>query len=131
MAAPGDCLRAHDDGSRLTGMCHQLCERLLKLVGVHIIRIPSEAGILPPIVRRVRSRRSPPPQIRHVLISQPKRGEAVRQRVVPAHVLDEARVDGISTNLPLHRRIVADPVFSAGCVDIHYLEKVLLSRGAA
>ena len=45
--------------------------------------------------------------------------------------LDEARVDGISTNLPLHRRIAADPVFSAGCVDIHYLEKVLLSRGAA
>ena len=45
--------------------------------------------------------------------------------------LDEARVDGISTNLPLHRRIAADPVFAAGCVDIHYLEKVLLSRGAA
>ena len=28
--------------------------------------------------------------------------------------LDEARVEGIATNLPLHRRIVADPGFAAG-----------------
>ena len=40
--------------------------------------------------------------------------------------LDETRVEGILTNLPLHSRIVADPGFAAGSVDIHYLETVLL-----
>jgi acetyl-CoA carboxylase biotin carboxylase subunit len=40
--------------------------------------------------------------------------------------LDEANVEGVLTNLPLHRRIAADPGFAAGCVDIHYLETVLL-----
>ena len=41
--------------------------------------------------------------------------------------LEEASVEGVLTNLPLHRRIAADPGFAAGCVDIHYLETVLLS----
>jgi acetyl-CoA carboxylase, biotin carboxylase subunit len=45
--------------------------------------------------------------------------------------LDEARVEGIATNLPLHRRVVADPGFAAGGVDIHYLESVLLGGGWA
>jgi acetyl-CoA carboxylase biotin carboxylase subunit len=39
--------------------------------------------------------------------------------------LDEMRVSGISTNLPLHRRIASDPAFSSGAVDIHYLERRL------
>lgn len=39
--------------------------------------------------------------------------------------LDEMSVSGISTNLPLHRRIVSDPTFSCGAVDIHYLERRL------
>jgi len=39
--------------------------------------------------------------------------------------LDEMRVSGIATNLPLHRRIVGDPAFVAGAVDIHYLERSL------
>lgn len=39
--------------------------------------------------------------------------------------LDEMSVSGISTNLPLHRRIVSDPTFSSGAVDIHYLERRL------
>jgi acetyl-CoA carboxylase biotin carboxylase subunit len=43
--------------------------------------------------------------------------------------LDEMNVSGISTNLPLHRRIVSDPAFSSGAVDIHYLER-RLSEGA-
>lgn len=43
--------------------------------------------------------------------------------------LDETRVEGIATNLPLHRRIVADPGFAAGCVDIHHLENILLRGG--
>jgi acetyl-CoA carboxylase biotin carboxylase subunit len=45
--------------------------------------------------------------------------------------LNEARVEGIATNLPLHRRVVADPGFAAGGVDIHYLESVLLGGGWA
>jgi acetyl-CoA carboxylase, biotin carboxylase subunit len=40
--------------------------------------------------------------------------------------LNETGVEGILTNLPLHSRIVADPGFAAGSVDIHYLETVLL-----
>jgi acetyl-CoA carboxylase biotin carboxylase subunit len=39
--------------------------------------------------------------------------------------LDEMQVSGISTNLPLHRRIVRDPAFVAGTVDIHHLERRL------
>jgi acetyl-CoA carboxylase biotin carboxylase subunit len=39
--------------------------------------------------------------------------------------LDEMHVSGISTNLPLHRRIVRDPAFVAGAVDIHHLERRL------
>ena len=45
--------------------------------------------------------------------------------------LAEARVEGIATNIPLHRRIVADPAFAAGCVDIHHLERNLLPRADA
>jgi acetyl-CoA carboxylase, biotin carboxylase subunit len=36
--------------------------------------------------------------------------------------LDEMRVEGISTNLPLHRRLVTDPDFVRGAVSIHHLE---------
>ncbi|WP_407185182.1 acetyl-CoA carboxylase biotin carboxylase subunit [Bradyrhizobium centrosematis] len=39
--------------------------------------------------------------------------------------LDEARIEGIATNLPLHRRLVADPDFVHGGVSIHHLETKL------
>jgi acetyl-CoA carboxylase, biotin carboxylase subunit len=39
--------------------------------------------------------------------------------------LDEMRVEGISTNLPLHRRLVRDAGFASGAVDIHHLERLL------
>jgi acetyl-CoA carboxylase biotin carboxylase subunit len=39
--------------------------------------------------------------------------------------IDEMRVSGISTNLPLHRRILSDQAFRSGPVDIHYLERSL------
>ena len=39
--------------------------------------------------------------------------------------LAEMRVDGIATNLALHRRIVEDEAFAAGGVDIHHLERWL------
>jgi len=56
------------------------------------------------------------------------RGEAL-DRLRAA--LGEARVDGIATNLPLHRRIVDDPDFGRGAVTIHTLERRLLQGRAA
>ena len=40
--------------------------------------------------------------------------------------LDEVIVDGIKTNVPLHRRILDDAAFQAGGTSIHHLEKKLL-----
>ncbi|NKF56722.1 acetyl-CoA carboxylase biotin carboxylase subunit [Ralstonia solanacearum] len=42
--------------------------------------------------------------------------------------LDELQVDGIATNLPLHREIVRDAEFETGGVDIHHLERWLRAR---
>lgn len=42
--------------------------------------------------------------------------------------LSEMIVDGISTNIPLHRDILDDPAFCAGGVDIHHLERWLQQR---
>ncbi|MGE7815229.1 acetyl-CoA carboxylase biotin carboxylase subunit [Pseudomonas sivasensis] len=42
--------------------------------------------------------------------------------------LSEMIVDGISTNIPLHRDILDDPAFCAGGVDIHHLECWLQQR---
>ena len=39
--------------------------------------------------------------------------------------LSEMRVEGISTNIPLHRNILQDDAFRAGGVTIHHLEKRL------
>jgi acetyl-CoA carboxylase biotin carboxylase subunit len=39
--------------------------------------------------------------------------------------LDEVVVDGILTNIPLHRDLVRDAAFAAGGTDIHYLERRL------
>jgi len=39
--------------------------------------------------------------------------------------LDEIVVDGILTNIPLHRDLVRDAAFAAGGTDIHYLERRL------
>ena len=39
--------------------------------------------------------------------------------------LDEMRVEGIATNLPLHRRLVRDQAFVEGGIDIHHLEQRL------
>ncbi len=39
--------------------------------------------------------------------------------------LDELVVDGIKTNIPLHKRMMRDTTFKAGGANIHYLEKKL------
>lgn len=41
------------------------------------------------------------------------------------HALDELVVEGIKTNIPLQRSIMADENFFAGGTNIHYLEKKL------
>ncbi|HEX5277905.1 MAG TPA: hypothetical protein VFW49_09680 [Fluviicoccus sp.] len=42
------------------------------------------------------------------------------------NALDEIVVEGIRSNIPLHReQILRDAGFCAGAVDIHYLEKKL------
>ncbi|WP_315833996.1 acetyl-CoA carboxylase biotin carboxylase subunit [Bradyrhizobium prioriisuperbiae] len=43
--------------------------------------------------------------------------------------LDEMQVEGIATNLPLHRRLVRDEAFVAADVDIHHLEHRLRDGG--
>lgn len=39
--------------------------------------------------------------------------------------LDEMLIDGIKSNIPLHRDLVRDSGFQKGCVNIHYLEQKL------
>jgi acetyl-CoA carboxylase biotin carboxylase subunit len=39
--------------------------------------------------------------------------------------LDEIVIDGIETNVPLHRRLLNDPAFQRGGTSIHYLEQKL------
>jgi acetyl-CoA carboxylase, biotin carboxylase subunit len=45
--------------------------------------------------------------------------------------LAEMRIEGIATNLPLHRRLVTDADFARGGVSIHHLEGRLRRDGAA
>jgi acetyl-CoA carboxylase biotin carboxylase subunit len=45
--------------------------------------------------------------------------------------LSEMRIEGVATNLPLHRRILEAPEFTAGGVDIHYLEALLRAEAGA
>ena len=44
--------------------------------------------------------------------------------------LEATVIGGISTNLPLHRELIAEPAFLRGGVDIHHLERLLASRAA-
>ncbi len=60
-----------------------------------------------------------------IIASGSSRQEAIaRMRAA----LDEAVVDGIAVNLPLHREIIADAGFAEGGVGIHYLEHWLERR---
>ena len=45
--------------------------------------------------------------------------------------LSEMRIEGVTTNLALHRRIVEEPSFVEGGFDIHYLENFLKLEGPA
>ncbi|UJW76883.1 acetyl-CoA carboxylase biotin carboxylase subunit [Rhizobium sp. SL42] len=60
--------------------------------------------------------------IAKLIVHAPTRTEAI---LLMRKALAETRIDGISTNLPLHVKIFNDPDFVAGTVDIHHLEKRL------
>lgn len=57
------------------------------------------------------------------LIATGEDRESAMQRMLSA--LDEVVIDGIRTNLPLHRQLIKDAAFRAGGTDIHYLERKL------
>jgi acetyl-CoA carboxylase biotin carboxylase subunit len=56
------------------------------------------------------------------------RSEALQRMQQALQVME---VQGIATNLPLHRRLMSEPGFVAGGVDIHQLERWLQTRTAA
>ncbi len=43
--------------------------------------------------------------------------------------LSEIVIEGIKTNIPLHRELIMDAAFRQGGTDIHYLEKKLAAKG--
>jgi acetyl-CoA carboxylase biotin carboxylase subunit len=57
------------------------------------------------------------------IIAHGESREAALARMSTA--LEEAIIDGIKTNIPLHHRILSDSAFQAGGTNIHYLEKKL------
>jgi acetyl-CoA carboxylase, biotin carboxylase subunit len=60
------------------------------------------------------------PMIAKLIVSGRDRAEAIaRSRAA----LESFTVEGIKTNIPLHRRIVADPAFAAGTLDTRFLEE--------
>jgi len=60
-----------------------------------------------------------------LIVSGPTRDQALA-RIRGA--LQEMVVDGIRTNLPLHRELMHDKGFTQGGQDIHYLEKILAQK---
>ena len=56
-------------------------------------------------------------------------GDTREQAIRRMHIaLSEAVVDGINTNIALHRELMLDPKFMDGGTSIHYLEKRLAER---
>ena len=53
------------------------------------------------------------------------RGTAIKRM---QGALQEMIIDGIQTNIPLQLRLMADPVFCKGRMDIHYLERLLAEQ---
>jgi len=77
-------------------------------------------------MRQRSSRPTPRPRQRSIGHA-PTRAEAlVRMRLA----LREIEVEGVSTNIPLHRQILRDQAFCAGEFDIHHLELHLRQRQA-
>lgn len=65
--------------------------------------------------------------IAKLIVHAPTREQAIMRM---RRALGEIRIEGVSTNLPLHREILEDPAFSEGGTDIHYLEHWLAARSS-
>ncbi|ACP21644.1 putative acetyl-CoA carboxylase, biotin carboxylase protein (plasmid) [Sinorhizobium fredii NGR234] len=63
--------------------------------------------------------------IAKLIVHAPTRDQAIRRMRL---ALADTRIEGISTNLALHRALFEDPAFCAGETDIHHLEKWLDER---
>ncbi|WOS65661.1 acetyl-CoA carboxylase biotin carboxylase subunit [Sinorhizobium fredii] len=63
--------------------------------------------------------------IAKLIVHAPTRDQALRRMRV---ALADTRIEGISTNLALHRALFEDPAFCTGETDIHHLEKWLDER---
>jgi acetyl-CoA carboxylase biotin carboxylase subunit len=59
------------------------------------------------------------PMIAKLIVSGKDRAEAIERSV---GALQNFRIEGIKTNIPLHLRIVQDAAFRAGELDTHFLE---------
>ncbi|MBK8763164.1 MAG: acetyl-CoA carboxylase biotin carboxylase subunit [Burkholderiaceae bacterium] len=66
--------------------------------------------------------------IAKVLAYGDTRDQAIRRMQI---ALSEMAVEGIQTNIALHRELLADPNFIAGGTSIHYLERKLAKRKEA
>lgn len=56
-------------------------------------------------------------------------GETREQAIARMDIaLSEMIVEGVKTNIPLHRELMQDPNFQAGTFSIHYLEEKLAKR---
>lgn len=63
-----------------------------------------------------------------LVVHGPRRRETLR---LAAGVLESATLDGLRTNLPLHRAVLADPAFAAGEATVQWLERELPALLAA
>jgi acetyl-CoA carboxylase biotin carboxylase subunit len=59
------------------------------------------------------------PMIAKLIVSGATRTEAIERSIA---ALEQFRVEGIKTNIPLHLRILRDPAFRAGELDTRFLE---------
>ncbi len=59
------------------------------------------------------------PMIAKLIVSGATRAEAIERSIA---ALEQYRVEGIKTNIPLHLRILRDPTFRAGQLDTRFLE---------
>jgi acetyl-CoA carboxylase biotin carboxylase subunit len=55
-----------------------------------------------------------------LIVWAPTRAEAIDRM---ARALDELVIAGVSTNVGFHRRLLADPAFRAGAIDIQFLDR--------
>jgi acetyl-CoA carboxylase biotin carboxylase subunit len=60
------------------------------------------------------------PMIAKLIVSGATRAEAIERSI---RALEGFRIEGIKTNIPLHLRILKDPVFRAGDLNTRFLEQ--------